>query len=432
MRLRATRLSAIAAAVKTLFGNASLYLDFTTGVLDPRISFTRASTATRFNSAGVLETVAANMPRFDYDPVTLICKGWLIEEPRTNFIRNSTMMGAAAGVIGSGGRLPNYWTLGGSYASLTTSVVNLGIENGISYLDVRFSGTPTGPEVYLGFDAAIDVTAALAGQNWNASTYVKVVGGTLANILPSELYILAVSSNGTLVEAGKLDFVLPTAGSLAVNRFSTMRQLVNSGSVWINSRIDLNFFAGMPIDITLRIGLPQLELGAFVTSTIPTAGTQATRAGELALIVGPNFSSWYNQYEGTFFASYTLGADNSSIGVFGADDATTSNSIQMRYATGSQAQFTVSSNGVSQVNLAPSGYSAASSYKRAITYKQNSFNQAINGVLPNSEDTSGVLPLVTQSRLGNENSGNFLNGHIKCLAYFPRRLSNDELKSLTA
>ncbi|WP_339827023.1 hypothetical protein, partial [uncultured Arenimonas sp.] len=40
------------------------------GVLAPFVTFTRASTATRYNSAGLLETVAANAPRLDYDPAS--------------------------------------------------------------------------------------------------------------------------------------------------------------------------------------------------------------------------------------------------------------------------------------------------------------------------------------------------------------------------
>lgn len=46
-------------------------------------TFSRASTGTRINAAGAIETVAANQPRFDYEPVTLLPKGVLIEEQRT-------------------------------------------------------------------------------------------------------------------------------------------------------------------------------------------------------------------------------------------------------------------------------------------------------------------------------------------------------------
>lgn len=71
-----------------------LALDFTTGVLDSRVTITRAlNTATRINPAGVIELVNANLPRFDYDPVTLAPKGLLIEELRVNLFLNSLIDG---------------------------------------------------------------------------------------------------------------------------------------------------------------------------------------------------------------------------------------------------------------------------------------------------------------------------------------------------
>ena len=64
-----------------------LALDFTTASLDPRVTVTRAlNTATVINSSGLVATVNANLPRFDYDPSTLACRGLLIEESRSNAI----------------------------------------------------------------------------------------------------------------------------------------------------------------------------------------------------------------------------------------------------------------------------------------------------------------------------------------------------------
>ena len=69
-------------------------VDFTTASLDPRITFTRAgNTATVINSSGVIVGVNADLPRFDYNPTTLSCKGLLIEESRTNVLLNSLLNG---------------------------------------------------------------------------------------------------------------------------------------------------------------------------------------------------------------------------------------------------------------------------------------------------------------------------------------------------
>jgi hypothetical protein len=55
----------------------------------PTPVFTRASTATFVGSDGLIQSAAVNAPRFDHDPVTLACKGLLIEEARTNAIIQS-------------------------------------------------------------------------------------------------------------------------------------------------------------------------------------------------------------------------------------------------------------------------------------------------------------------------------------------------------
>ena len=71
-------------------------LDFTTASLDSRVTFTRSgNTATVTNSSGVIAAINANLPRFDFDPTTLVCKGLLIEEARTNLLLNSLINGTS-------------------------------------------------------------------------------------------------------------------------------------------------------------------------------------------------------------------------------------------------------------------------------------------------------------------------------------------------
>ena len=47
--------------------------------------FSRASTATYVNSAGIIQTAVVNEPRFNYDPATNEFLGLLLDEGHTTF-----------------------------------------------------------------------------------------------------------------------------------------------------------------------------------------------------------------------------------------------------------------------------------------------------------------------------------------------------------
>ena len=60
----------------------TLNLDFAkTKALDPRITFTRASTGTYVGANGLIQTAASGAARFDHNPTT--------EEARTNLVLRS-------------------------------------------------------------------------------------------------------------------------------------------------------------------------------------------------------------------------------------------------------------------------------------------------------------------------------------------------------
>lgn len=175
-------------------------------------------------------------------------------------------------------------------------------------------------------------------------------------------------------------------------------------------------------------------MAAFASSYIKTEGSQVTRAADAASMTGTNFSSWYNQVEGTLFADYLLSDPNShSVAEISSGG---SDYIRMRYSSGAGAQYAVQVAGVAQVSQAPTGFSTSNTqYRRAITYATNSFNQAINGLLPTAEDTSGTVPVSTRLFIGAEGAtgaASFLGGTIKKLAYYPLRVTNAQLQALTS
>ena len=117
--------------------------------LDPRITFTRDDSQGRATYVGpdrLIKTAALGAPRFDHNPTTGESLGLLVEEQRTNSIRNNTMVGAVAGTPGT---LPTNWsTFITGATGISREVVGTGVESGINYLDLRFFGTSTGGGVF--------------------------------------------------------------------------------------------------------------------------------------------------------------------------------------------------------------------------------------------------------------------------------------------
>jgi hypothetical protein len=184
----------------------------------------------------------------------------------------------------------------------------------------------------------------------------------------------------------------------------------------------------------------QLEAGAFPTSYIPTTSAQVTRAVDVASITGTNFSSWYNATEGTLYGqaqSVTLLNVPASVanGVVAINNGTANNRVDLRLQ-GSGTSFIsfVTDGGVTQATLINSGtYVPNTSYKMAVAYKVNDFASVTNGGTA-ATDTLGTAPAtVNQLLIGSLDAGSsYLNGHIRSITYWPRRLSNTELQGVTA
>jgi hypothetical protein len=149
-------------------------------------------------------------------------------------------------------------------------------------------------------------------------------------------------------------------------------------------------------------------------------------------MTGANFSNWYNQSEGTLYGQFLLGSNANRV-IMQFTDGTNNNTINMRYASNTQPQLQVFSGGVLQADLFGANASTNIVYNRAASVGENDFRQYVNGAVSGSPDTSGVMPVLTQMNIGATHNGfNFLCGHIRRLAFFPRRLANSELVALTS
>ena len=390
------------------------------------ITFTRASTATYFDATGTLQSAAINTPRFDYNPSTLAAQGLLIEEARTNSIRNNTMQGAVAGTPGT---LPTNWAVS-NLGTLTQQVVGTGTVNGITYIDIRFSGTTSTTQLSIRLEpnGTLAVPAS-NGQTWTISMWSAIVGGGLTNITSRGYSLLYWDNANGFLGGGGAGTFNSTATLMRSSEAVTIAQV---GTTFIQPQIYLVFNSGVAIDITLRIGLPQLEQGAFVTSVIPTTTTALTRSADVASV--NTLSPWYNATEGTLFAQYIRAGLTVSGGAAGFDDGTANNMIRFVFGTATPAnqRFDVNTGGVSQAAILVNATGVVNTlYKDAGAYKLNDIAATENGAVV-GVDTAATIPTVNILRLGTNPIGAYLNGWIQRFTYYPTRLSNAQLQAITA
>lgn len=392
------------------------------------IAFTRASTATYFGSTGTLQSAAVDAPRFDYDPSTLVAQGFLVEESRTNSIRNNTMVGAVAGTPGTA---PTNWSSAATTNGLNRQIVGTGTANGITYIDIRYSGTTTaGTFVNFAGPESNTFIAATNGQAWTSSAWVAVVGGSTANLTGLSVRTRFSDAGGVELTQASADLLGATS---TMQRFSVALTAANASTAFVATNFSFSFNNGVAIDITLRIGLPQLELGAFATSVIPTTTTALTRAADVASV--NTLSPWYNASAGTIYAETQLISTVArNAAGFDLNDGTTNNrNIFRAFTTGSSDQNVVRSGGSLISGLSNVTTPTTAVRKTAAAYAVNDFAFTANGSTPLTT-LSGAVPVgINTFLLGSAVAGTeFLNGYLRRITYYPTRLSNVQLQAITA
>jgi hypothetical protein len=363
-------------------------------------------------------------PRFDHNPTTGESLGLLVEEQRTNSIRNNTMVGAVAGTPGT---LPTNWS-GSAATDLTREVVGTGTENGVAYIDLKYTGTVSASRTQFVFFEPSNQIAASNGQSWAGSAWVKIVAGSLANI--TSVAIQTDTRDASLVYVST-PFVVAFTPTSAFTRYSGAGAATGATINWIQPFVRFITASSGTIDITLRIGLPQLEQGAFATSVIPTTTATVTRSADVASISGSNFSGWFNQTEGSLCARFLLSQISNTPLLADVNDSSTANRFALAMSTGRNGQLFVNTASTSQgttttTNAANIGALAS----LAFAYKADDCNVVLNGGSV-ATDTSVSLPVVNNLFIGFRTSNQYLNSSISRLTYWPTRLPNSTLQAVT-
>jgi hypothetical protein len=149
----------------------------------------------------------------------------------------------------------------------------------------------------------------------------------------------------------------------------------------------------------------------------------------VASISGSNFDGWYRQDEGTVFASAVNPASQCSVSAF--SDNTNNNRILIdTISTGVQRRLIVTSGGSLQASISV-GNTVGALGSSAVAYKTDEFIISNDGIV-SSPDTNGLVPAVDRLYIGsNAVNGLPVNGTIRRLTYWPRRLPNSTLQSIT-
>lgn len=371
-------------------------------------------------------------PRFDHNPTTGESLGLLVEEQRTNSLTNNTMVGAVAGTPGT---LPTGWAGSSTANGITREIVGTGTEDGIAYIDLRFSGTNTlGSNFFQSIVLSNSVVAA-TGQTWTGSAYVRLLAGAITGAsFTGTGGILVLFGSPSFADNTSVSINSVSSARLATQRYSVTRTFTNVTTTGADWRVAWTSVTGATIDFTLRIGLPQLELGAFATSAILTSTAAATRSADVASITGSAFTGFYRQDEGTVFAECAVAQPNVGANqfVFRSSDNTFNNAVAINIL--GVARLTTAAGGVfdgSTVSVL--SLVANVPTKIAGAYASNNLGISLNGATAVTDATVTIPLTQTRADIGSDHIGvnRVKAGTIRRLTFWPQRLGNQVLQSIT-
>lgn len=362
----------------TTYGSFSAFLTAAGG------TYTRATTASYFDSTGTLQIAASGVPRFDYNPVSHAARGLLIEEARTNIVPSSEAL--------------NTWSqLGGTPSAVAdTTVAPDGATTGDTLTNSHVS-----TNAY--FYAALSTTAP-------ASTYVtySVFVKTLSGSAPTIGWGGASGTTGgipacTSVGNGWQRCVI-TGATGSVN-----------ASAWPQILV--------PPSSSIAAWGAQIEVGGrYPTSYIRTTGSAASRNAD---VINLSPAGWLGSGDETITAEGDVVLNQSSwISVFVHGIAYTGNRYLLLTASG---QATAGYGGANLIT--PNIATSNTAFKSAATFGAAATLSALNGTVQTGP-AYGRNPSVTTICIGCGSSLS-LNGHLRRLKYYPAAVSSSQIQLMT-
>ena len=358
---------------------------------DGQLTFTRASTATRVNASGALETVASGVPRLDYTNSS--CPKILLEPQRTQKLTYNNDFSNAA------------WDK--AYQGLATAPV----------LTANYGTDPFG-----------GTNAWRIQLNLNGGTDGSSRSWMLQNFNPSATVTLSMYIK--LNTAGSKTVILSDSGGTTVTVNSTSWTRISQVQIGGGGEFRFGLIGGMTSDtLDASICYAQSEEGSYATSIINSTTAAVTRLADAASKTG--ISSLIGQTEGTLFAEVDL--NNTSIGntyilqVF----QNSSNRILLYRSFGNVVGCYILK-GAGSVYDTTSASSYSGRTKIALAYKSGDIAFYINGMqIGTSSATYTAFASLADLNIDSNNGAERGYYNYNQTLLFKTRLTNAQLAELT-
>lgn len=379
----------------------------------PGSSFTRASTGTFFDSDGLMKTAAAGVPRVEYDPVTLLPLGLLIEPARTNLFINSEAFvgigGSAVTVSSNVSAGPDGLNTMDRIIENATSGEHFPVERAISLT----AGTVYAYSIYV--RAAPSANRSLR-LRIASSTEVSVAFNPMTGTLSNPLGTGYLSSGFTNMGGGLYRVWIVFTAQATATSVARAQLLSGGASVYLGD-------GASGVDV----GFAQLEVGNSPSSYIPTTASAVTRAADNYAIIPP--AGLLSQTSGTILCEFSAHAPatSNSVPIRLDDQPTNLNGIYFGRNVDGSGACLCSVNGATVVATTASMPWPANGFARAAArYAPNDVTRSWSGAAVVSTTGFTAFSVITGFR-----SGQYAPGYVRRMMYFPTALADAKLVALS-
>ena len=382
--------------------------------IGPTLTCTRAlATATRVNSNRQIETVAADTPRFDHDPVTGESLGLLVERVRTNLCLrseefNTTWVASRVTVTANQETAPDGF--------LTADELTENNENDEHYIRQAITVATATDHVMSCFAKAGERTWLMMGENIFSSN--RRVSFDLANGV--------VGTEGAGVsDAGMEEF--PNGWYRCWIAWNTTSTTANF-DIQPTTGDDVLTYLGDGSS-SLYVWGADLEAGVYPTSYIPTTSASVQRNRDL---ITTTTLDWFNTTTGSWYVKCRLNDDEAQTKVVFYIENGWNDRIFSEFNSTQQVRFrSVHSTDTDGISDGSVSKSINTDVDIAGAYADDDFIAYVDGA-SSGLDSTAAFPLgatMATFRIGNAVDTGFQpNGHIKELRYYDERLSNTVLE----